>query len=123
MKAKNVLIIEDEKIYSDELAATILKVDSNVSITQCMNPDEASLMLSDFQDVIFLDYNLSKEINGFMILEAYSDKMGQVVFMSSFQSSNLYLDAAERGIQFFLKKPFEKEVMVKLVKQLFGNIN
>ncbi|MDD5675929.1 MAG: response regulator [Chitinivibrionales bacterium] len=117
-KEFNIILIDDEQFMLDMLQ-DILKTlkDIPIRILPCLNGLKALLAMGDFRpDLIIIDYGLD-DVDGLTIVkrirETQNFKEVPIVLISGIVDD---VKVKELGIKAFLKKPFSKKDIEKVVR-------
>ena len=101
-----VLIIDDEKIYRDEIGEFLKKREFNIYVAEL--PSKAFKILENEEiDIVILDINLP-EMNGIEVLKKIKDKYPdiEVIMITGFGDMNTVIKIMRLGASDFFPKPF-----------------
>lgn len=115
---RKVLIVEDEEILAGNLQSYL----ERACCEACVAPDGLSAIRaaeSFAPDVLVLDYRLP-DMTGFQVLDAVRARWGatNAVLMTGQPRNEVYDEAARRGIEHILFKPFPLAELSKVVCEL-----
>lgn len=117
---KNILIIEDG-IDLAELVGEVLK-DSEYDVTIFHDGDQAlDYLTSNNPDLIILDMILPQK-SGVEIYSELNDRLNKqipIIFISASTSIGKILSNKQSSITYFLPKPFDYVVLIKLIEHYF----
>ena len=101
------MIIDDEKIYRDEISEFLKSRDYEV--LEAEKPSKGLEILQNIEiDIVILDYNLP-EMNGIEVLKkikAFNDEI-EVIMITGFGKMNTVIEAMRFGASDFFPKPFK----------------
>ncbi len=106
MEKLNILIVDDEQIYRDEIGEYLRKKD--FSILEAESPSRAfSILEKEEVDIVILDINLP-EMTGIEVLKKIKEKYPEieVIMITGFGDMNTVIDAFRLGAADFFPKPF-----------------
>ncbi len=116
MNKTKILIVEDEALIADNLAATIEELNYEVTDV-CANAEDALKSIrKNAPDICLLDVNIEGEIDGIDLAELIHKKIQtQHIFLTSFSDSSTIERAKKTTPSAYIIKPYtSKEVEVNL---------
>ena len=115
--SKKVLVIDDEQVIVDELVEFLWQ--NGYAPTVCMNADDAlDTARSDVFDLIISDIHLGTA-SGLELCQRIHDLENSnetpVIFLSGAQIPDIIRRSHSAGGTYYVRKPFDPEVMVELM--------
>lgn len=119
-----IFIVEDNFMYSYVLDS-VLKDYGNFVITTFESGEACLQLLSNNPDLIILDYNLGKGLNGMDTLKAIKAKKPKipVIILSSQEDIQVTADLLHAGAYDYIQKKNQKEAIEKLTTSVVAAIN
>lgn len=114
---ETLLLVDDEEDLVRGLKRTLLRSIGDVEVITTTQPREALALARKTRiDVALVDIKMP-EMGGLELLEKLREQDGQLtcVMMTAFGSIELAVDAMRRGAYDFITKPFDKEVLLRVV--------
>ena len=113
----NAIIVEDEKVSREILAAYVRKYCPGVNLkAEAANIAEAKVFIDTLKpDLVFLDIEMPKG-NGFDLLEQYPDPSFEVIFVTAF--NEYAIEAFNFSAAYYLLKPVSIDELVKAVDKV-----
>jgi len=120
----NVLYAEDEEILRDGMHSTLSKLFANVYTVK--NGQEAfELFKKEEIDIVITDINMPI-MGGIELIESihrYTDHEPKIVVLSAHNEAKLLSKLINMGVNNFLNKPVDKQIMVNLLFQACKSIS
>lgn len=116
---ERILLIDDEPDLLKGLARTLERNFSDIEIVTTSHPLEVlDRLQNESFDLALIDIRMP-EINGLELLKKLlaRDKLLTVVIMTAFASIELAVDAIRGGAYDFITKPFDKEILLRVVNK------
>lgn len=137
IKAKNILVVEDDEIDFENFRRTFYKVTQDYALVHAVDGQEAlDILLGKSVDknikpvpqIMLLDINLPRLSGLEMLLQLRAHENIKSISVFILTSSDAHADiikAYELNVAGYLQKPFGKESMLEIVKTLekYWNIN
>ncbi len=116
MDTLRIMIVEDEPIIADEIAATIEDLGYTVAAKVIHGKDAAAVFLKSDPDVILMDINLGKGADGIQLAsEIKQQKNIPLIFLSSYADKATIDRAKQTNPDGYIVKPFdEKDLQVAI---------
>ena len=122
--ALNVLYAEDEEILRDAMQSSLSKLFANVYTAK--NGQEAfEIFKKEDIDIVITDINMPI-MGGIELIESihrYTEKDPKIVVLSAHNESKLLSRLINMGVNNFLNKPVDKQVMINLLFQACKSIS
>ena len=125
MSKIKVLIADDNREFVD-LLKDFLSEQSDIEIIGvAYNGNEAlEILEEDVPDVMILDI-IMPHLDGLGVLEKIKglkfDKPPKIILLTAFGQENITQRAVELGASYYILKPFDMEVLVNRIRQVFNN--
>ena len=132
MRKKNIMLVDDDKIFNFLSEKTITSLGLANEIHFALNGRQALELLEEYKkgnvqrpDIIFLDLNMPI-MNGYEFIEAFAlmdlpDKSSiTIVVLTSSADPNDLARAKELGIKYYFNKPLTREEIKKMIGQEFS---
>ena len=120
----NILYVEDEAILRDSLKSTLSKLFKNTFVAT--NLQEAfEIFKKEDIDIILTDINMPV-MNGTELIQSiqkYTDQEPLIVVLSAHNESKLLTNLINLEISYFINKPLDKQLMIKLLYKACSTIN
>jgi len=117
---KTILVVDDE-LFITKIIGSILTKTFNCDISIANSLKEAKTRINNLHpDIIFLDINLG-DGSGYELLEEIKQKDSlspYIVMMSAYEKEQEQKDSLEKGADYFMSKPFERETLINIVNDL-----
>lgn len=120
--AKRILVVDDVRDYTQELALALRNQGYEVSTAE--DGKEAIVLGASFHpDILVTDWLLSDHIHGIDVAEALSIACPNMttIIMTGFATADLEADAQAIGVSGFLEKPFPIEFLFKAINNVKVN--
>ncbi|MEO5644482.1 MAG: response regulator [Bacteroidia bacterium] len=115
MKQNKIFIVEDNFLYSYVLEEK-LSDSGNFKITTFSSAEECIQMLGNSPDIIILDYNLEKGMNGleaFKIIHEKNPKV-KIIILSGQKDAQVTAELLQNGVFDYIEKKNHEQAMQKL---------
>lgn len=128
MEKLNVAIADDNETLREMLCEVISEEDDMQLVGTAKDGEEAYRMIKDKQpDVVLLDIVMPK-MDGLEVLEKIRNdsevsNRTSIVMMSAVGKEIITEDAFARGADYFIMKPFHRDVLVSKIKSLYEQKN
>ncbi|MCF7859051.1 MAG: response regulator [Candidatus Cloacimonetes bacterium] len=120
MKAKNILIVEDEKIIAEDVKNTLLKF--NYQVPMIISSGEEAIEKAEElrPDLILMDIMIEGNINGIEAAKQIYKKLEiPIIFLTAYADENILEKAAESSPFGYLIKPFEDRELRATIEMAF----
>ena len=117
-----VAIIEDSKAYVSEVSHYLKTHDIEIVNIGYNGKEALEILNTDTFDVLLLDSTLP-HIDGMTLLKKYikPNKKYKVICMSAFVSDDLLKESVSLGVDYFLIKPVEFDVLLNTIQRVLNN--
>jgi CheY-like chemotaxis protein len=132
MRKKNIMLVDDDKIFNFLSEKTIISLGLANEIHFALNGQQALGLLEEYKkgnvqkpDIIFLDLNMPV-MNGYEFIEAFAQmelpekSTITIVVLTSSADPNDLARARELGIKYYFNKPLTKDEIKKMIGQEFS---
>ena len=116
---KKILVVDDD-VIAIKLVEFMLEDDRTLEITSVKTGEHCIKALEEYNfDLIILDIYLP-DTDGFEVLDVIKEKCNTpVIFMSSDKNEETIARAREKGIKYYLVKPFLKQELAEALRDVF----
>ena len=116
-----ILIVDDDKLFAQQLESALLKMGFMVSIANTVDEGVCCLQEIDYQ-LILLDYQVGND-DGLNLLEHLQllDRKPNVVLMTSFATKSVAIKALNLGVDHFFEKPFSFRSLLSYLDTIGGS--
>ena len=119
-----VVVVDNNDIFRKTIINSLEKEKNIKVVGEASNGEEAlNLVLNKEVDLVILDVILPKK-DGLWLLEEIGDKCKnkpKCIVVSAMNCDSIVKKAVEAGASYFLSKPFESELLIKRILQIFDN--
>ncbi|HIP87282.1 MAG TPA: response regulator [Anaerolineales bacterium] len=119
MASERILIIDDSKEVRDAVCDLVLRPGGYQALTADNGEDGLQIILEEKPDLVLLDERMPG-MTGLEVLKALREQGVRipVIFMTSFGSEGLAVQAFRLGVRDYLIKPFEPEEMERAIERV-----
>ncbi len=119
-----VVVADNNDIFRKTIINSLEKERNIKVIGEASNGEEAlKLILNKEVDLVILDVILPKK-DGLWLLEEINNRCEnkpKCIVVSAMNCDNIVIRAVETGASYFISKPFENELLIKRIRQIFDN--
>lgn len=121
MSSLRIMIVEDEPIIADEIAATIEDLGYTVAAKVIHSKDVSSVFKTCEADVILMDINLGKGSDGIQLAtEIKQQKNVPLIFLTSYSDKTTIDRAKQVNPDGYIVKPFNEKDLQVAIEIAFG---
>lgn len=119
---KNILIVEDEVIISEDIRAMLGKLNYSVAGVVYNGDKVSDVVASKNPDLVLLDINIKGTKNGLDVATDLEKKKVPYAFISSYSDADTLEQVKKRKPHGYLVKPFNIDQLRVLVEMAFFNL-
>jgi len=107
MSERSILIVEDEPLVAEDIAAALMRNDFAISAIVYTKEDALNELKNNLPDVVILDINLNGEMHGIEIAETISIQYNiPFIFLTSYSDKRTLTNAKVTEPSGYIVKPF-----------------